>query len=42
MTEPVENLTDFQEAIWTFYELYPENPHPADYIHRLLSLQELA
>ena len=40
--EPVENLTDSQEAIWTFNELYPEKPYPADYIHRLPSLQELA
>ena len=40
--EPVENLTDFQEAIWTFHELYPEKSCLANYIHRLLSLQKLA
>ena len=36
----VENLTDSQKAIWTFHELYPEKSRPADYIHRLPSLQE--
>ena len=40
--EPVENLTDSQEAILTFHKLYPEKPRPADYIHLLPSLQELA
>ena len=40
--EPVENLTDFYKAIWTFHELYSEKPQPANYIHRLPSLQELA
>ena len=39
--EPVKNLTDFQEAIWTFHELYLKKLRLANFIHRFPSLQEL-
>ena len=40
--EPVEHLESSEEAIWTFHEQYPGKQHPAGYVHRPPSLQELA
>ena len=40
--EPVEHLEGPEKAMWTFHEKYPGKPHPAGYVHRLSSLQELA